>query len=379
MSAPAPALASRLISRLDQAIIRAESPLQQECLKAERAAALARHGRIADARFALAGVRTQAKRHRSPALTAWVHMLDGLVDHFETVSPRARDKFQQAYEVAEKAGDAWMQSLASAWLATSAFNASDLQATGQHISQALRLAVPDHHAALARVGVVLADGYRFVGDDAQSRRWYDSARSHMLAEGDTAMLSVLLYNIAAMRAGRISLDDAFGRGDTELASQALLEIESSANFDWGTGAASLAAMIPVTRAQLLVVLQRYPEAASLFDGYLDKASKEGMAHREPRFLVDRAWCQFHRGYLTDAARDLRHAEAGLPTLVDDDDRAATLARMAAVMAGMGRNEESQALHQRAEAALQLHLAVQQRWQSVLDQAVSTAGKAPAQA
>jgi hypothetical protein len=98
-------MASRLIARLDQAIAQADSPLKRECLKAERGAALARHCRIADARFALAGVRSQAKRHQSPRLSAWAHLLDGLVEHFDTVSPRAREKFQLALDVATTAGD----------------------------------------------------------------------------------------------------------------------------------------------------------------------------------------------------------------------------------------------------------------------------------
>lgn len=51
-------MASRLVERLDAAIATAEDPLQRECLKAERAGALARHGLLDDARFALAGLRS---------------------------------------------------------------------------------------------------------------------------------------------------------------------------------------------------------------------------------------------------------------------------------------------------------------------------------
>ena len=42
----------------------------------------------------------------------------------------------------------------------------------------------------------------------------------------------------------------------EQARKALLEAESTANYDWGMGVASLSAMVPVIRAQLLVVLGR---------------------------------------------------------------------------------------------------------------------------
>eukprot|EP01035_Chromulina_nebulosa_P007574 gene7574-10229_t len=72
-------------TRLDLAIARCQVPLERECLKAERAGAMARHGRLADARFELAGVRSQSLRHRHPRLNAWVCMADGLIDHFESV------------------------------------------------------------------------------------------------------------------------------------------------------------------------------------------------------------------------------------------------------------------------------------------------------
>jgi tetratricopeptide (TPR) repeat protein len=131
-------------------------------------------------------------------------------------------------------------------------------------------------------------------------------------------------------------------------------------------------MVPVTRAQLLVALKRYAEAASLFDSCLDKASEEGMSHREPRFLADRAWCQAQRGYHTDAARDLRYAEAALVALVDDDDRAATLARMSATLAVLGRDAEASRLRGLADQALAAHQAVQRQWHEALNRAVAGA-------
>jgi hypothetical protein len=42
----------RVVLRLDELIAQADSPLDRECLKAERAGVLARLGLMADARFA---------------------------------------------------------------------------------------------------------------------------------------------------------------------------------------------------------------------------------------------------------------------------------------------------------------------------------------
>lgn len=343
-------VASRLIERLDGAIGAAADPLQREYLKAERAGAIARLGLLSDARFALGGLRTQNQRHKDTLLSAWISLVEGQIDHFDSIAPKAVEKFQRAFDLAESIGHAPMQALAASWLANCAFNASDTPALIGHVTTALRLAEPDQHPAHARVGLVLADTYRCSGDDAKSQTWYLRARAHASADGDSSMISVLLHNISAMRSGQIALDDAFGRADAEQARKALLEAESTANYDWGTGVASLSAMVPVTRAQLLVALGRFDEAARLFDEHLDRARQEGMAHREARLLADRAWCHVRLGHVSQALADARAAEAAVGAQRDADDRAAAYARLARIHRHGGRDSIAEALQAEADKA-----------------------------
>jgi tetratricopeptide (TPR) repeat protein len=364
---------SRLIDRLDAAIARAEEPLERECLKAERAGALARHGLLADARFALAGVRTQSQRRRDPGLSAWVSLIEGQIDHFEAFAPRAAEKFLQAHTTASSAGHSAMRALAAAWLATTAFNTSDARALAHWAVDALEHAAPTQHNARARVGLVLADAFRYVGDDERSQAWYVKAREHASAEGDTSMISALLHNISAMRSARIGLDDAFGRPNRPAAQKALLEADSTANYDWGAGASALAAMVPVIRAQLLVVLERFEEAHALFEAYMTRARNEGMAHRESRFSADLAWCHLRAGRINQALRAARVAERGLAAQFDADDQAATHARLARVLEGLGHSDEAADHQARADDALALHRVHQREWQDILSQALKPLG------
>jgi tetratricopeptide (TPR) repeat protein len=361
---------TRLVERLDLAIARADDPFRRECLKAERAAALARHGLLADARFALSGLRAQSQRHRRPILNAWVHLVDGLIDHFESLSPRAMQKFAKAHEHAVAAGDVPMQALASAWMAAVCSNCDSLAVTLHHVVDALSLAGPDCHAARARASLVLADTYRVAGDDAQAQRWYTQTRLHASAEGDGSMMSVLLHNLAAMRAARIGLDDAFGRAQLDDARQALIEIESVVNYDTGVGTDSLAAMVPVMKAQVFVVLSRFEEAVALFDAYLGRARQDGMGHREARFLADRAWSHQRCGRWPEAQRDARAAAAALAVLQDSDDRAAVEGRLAALYRAAGHEQEATQHAALAEAAWQEHLLHQQQMRQQLDAAVA---------
>jgi tetratricopeptide (TPR) repeat protein len=316
---------SRLIDRLDAQIAQAEEVFERECLKSRRAAVLARHGQFAEARFALAGLRSQSQRLRNQVLSAWVAFVDGLIEHCESLSPAARAKFQRAYDLASTAGDADLHSLSAAWLAMADFNASDVDATP----------------------------------------WYKLARQHAATEGDVSLVSVLLHNMAAFQAGRISLEGAFDRADLADAQRVLLEAESTGNYDAGVGNGQLMAEVPLLRAQLMTVLGQYDAAIALFDSQLPRARAEGQVHREARFLADAVFAEVKLGRLDEAARRLRAIAAVSALMTEHDDIAATHARLAAVTRALGRHEQADAHATQAEAALALHRAEQRRWAQAL--------------
>ncbi|MET0382392.1 MAG: hypothetical protein ABW032_03115 [Burkholderiaceae bacterium] len=356
---------SRLIEGLDSQIAQAEEVFERERLKSRRAAALARHGRFSEARFALAGLRSQSQRLRHPVLSAWVALIDGLIDHCETLAPGARDKFRRAHELAAATDDAGLRAECSAWLSTADLNANDVEATVGHAAEALRIAPEQSHAARSRAALVIGNAWRFAGDDAQAQPWYQRARGDAAAEGDVSLFSIMLHNIAAFRAGRISLDHAFDRADAAEAQRVLLEAESTGNYDAGVGNDKLMAEMPLMRAQLLTVLGRYDAAIALIDAQLPRARIEGQAHREARFLADALHGEIMLGRVDEAARRLRLIQTVLPLMTESDDLAATHARLAAATKALGREEQSQAHRIEADAALTRHAAEQRRWAAAL--------------
>jgi tetratricopeptide (TPR) repeat protein len=356
---------SRLIERLDAQIAQAEEVFERECLKSRRASVLARHGQFAEARFALAGLRSQSQRLRNPVLSSWVAFVDGLIEHCESLAPSARDKFHRAYDLASTAGDAELHSLCAAWLAMADFNASDVEATVAHAQEAMRVAPADGHAARARAALVVASAWRVAGDDDRAIPWYKVARQHAAAEGDVSLVSVLLHNMAAFQAGRISLESAFERADLADAQRVLLEAESTGNYDAGVGNGQLLAEVPLLRAQLMTVLGQYDAAIALFDSQLPRARSEGQLHREARFLADAVFAEVKLGRLDEAVRRLRAVTAALPLMTEHDDVAATHARLAVATRALGRNEQADAHARQAEAALELHRAEQRRWAAAL--------------
>ncbi len=356
---------ARLIERLDAQIAQAEGVFERECLKSRRASALARHGQFPEARFALAGLRSQSQRLRNPVLSAWVALVDGLIDHCESLAPGARDKFRRAYDIAGAAGDAELHAMCAAWLATSDFNASDVDATVAHAAEAIRVAPADCHAARSRASLIVASAWRVAGDDTRAIPWYKVARQHAALEGDVSLVSVLLHNVAAFQAGRISLDDAFGRADPADAQRVLLETESTGNYDAGIGNAQLVAEVPLLRAQLMIVLGQYDAAIALFDAQLPRARGEGQVHREARFLADALYAEVKLGRKDEAVKRLRAVQAALPAMTEHDDIAATHARLAIAARGLGREQLADSHHAEAETALSRYRTEQSRWAAAL--------------
>jgi tetratricopeptide (TPR) repeat protein len=366
----------RLVVRLDEAIAREESPLARECLKAERAGVLARLGMTQEARFVLSGLRTQAQRHRSPRLHAWAWMVDGLISHFEAMGTPSREKFSRALSLATAVRDEPMMALSAAWLGACAFNAHDLSALSEHLGMALRLAAPDHHAVHARVGLILAIGFRLVGDEPRSRHWYQVTREHAGEDGDTSMMSAMLYNIAAMRAARIDMDDARGRACPDEVRRALLEAESTSNYDDGAGATARTASLWLVRAQLMLVMGRFDEALALFDAHRAAILAQGNTRRDARFSAERAWCHVRLGDAVSARQDLQKALVGLGGAMDTDDRFTTHARLAQVCAELGEHAELARQRALADEALLAHEAAQQALLAALQRAIVLAGLSP---
>jgi hypothetical protein len=357
---------SRLLERLDAAIARSEDILERECLKSRRAAALARHGHLPQARFALAGLRSQGQRLREPVLAGWIALVEGLIEHCETLAPAARARFRLAREIAHGAGDPGLLAECAAWLANADLNASDADATATHAAEALRVAPADGHAARARAALVAGNAWRFAGDDACAQAWYQRARQHAAAEGDLSLVSIMLHNLTAFQVARIGLHDAFGRADPADAQRALLEADSTGHYDAGVGALNLEEEMPLMRAQLWIVLGRYEPAIALIDDQLPRARRQGDGCREARLQADALFGEARLGRLEEARKRWRLLPPLLPLLADADDLAATHARLAAAAELLDRPDAAAEHRAQAHEALARHEAEQARWAAALE-------------
>jgi tetratricopeptide (TPR) repeat protein len=331
---------SRLLTQLAARIAATADPVEAACLRAQRSIYLARQGKRDEAEAIVRAIRDEFGRAPSAVVTAWISLAEALNHFYSNPGPQAMDRLKRADALSRAMNHPVLVPLCAAWLAHMEFNANHMEAMLQHAGEALRLAQPVHHAALARVSLVIADAFHFAGRFDLAKEWYAAVRDHALAEGDDAMISAMLHNIATFRANNVRLSDAFGAKDTGLAARAMLEAESTKNFDIGIGTTSLSLFVPLLRAQLLTIEGRYADALELFEGNLGDAETQGMARLLTSFHADCAWCNVNLGKAEESRRNIEKAVALAGNRCDPDDLATSYARIAMVLQALGQAKEA---------------------------------------
>jgi len=375
---------SRLQARLDVAIAAAPNPFAARCLRAERAALLARQGQLEAARAAIDELTTQLAWEPNAALRGWLALAEGLLGYYSALGRGAQGLIEEAYLLAQQGGPALtrLHALAAAWLANMAFANDDMPRMAALVREALDGAAPDHHGTRARATLVAGYAYHFAGANTRAQPWYEASRRHAIADGDETHLSALMHNQAWMRASQARLALLFdaGSGRVEQAdavAHALMGAESIGHYDAGVGTASLGSLVPMLRAQVLTAQARWGEALALFESHFDAALGDGLRRLAPCLLADRAWCEWHAGQPRKATALAAAAEQALLQPCDTDDRAMATARLAQVREVLGDQAAAQRLRAESQTLYATHCEQQQRLVTLLDAAI--AGMDPASA
>ncbi len=321
--------------RLESQITGAKNKHAADCKRVERAAYLCRLGSTSEALSELDLLRGEYKNNPSAEISAWIHLADGLIEHFTTMNPKARDKMMRSNALSAAAGLKSLQALSLAWLAHFDYTQGRFDAMLESIKLSLPLSKYSP-AAEVRVSLVVAQAYHFSGEFQMANPWYLRARIVAVREGDEATISALMHNMAWLRSqGLREIDCELAppnRGDGE---HALLGSESTENFDAIIGSSSLESIMPILRAQILTALGQYEEALRIFVEGMSTAVEAGLGRLHGSLLADRSWCYFNLGLVDEARQDALAGEAKSGASDHDDDLALTHARLAQTFDGLG--------------------------------------------
>lgn len=361
---------SRLLNNLDTAIAAATQPVQADCLRAERAGLLARQGQMAEARAVLSALQVQYTRQPNVSVSAWLSLAEGFVSYFSDLNRGARDKISRAYALGTAARDTRLRALSAAWIAHIDYVDHDMEAMARRIGECFELAEPEHHAARARACLVVAQAYHYGGRFDSAQPWYAKARQHANTEGDEAMLSAVMHNMAGLLANESRQTVLRGVEDDAVTRRAMLGVESTGNFDALVGTGSLDALVPLLRAQVSSLQGRWADAVSLYEAHFSDGLLQGLDRMRAFLGADLAWCRLQLGQTEGALKDALAADVAASHDRDVDDRAAAHSRLAQVFAQLGQAQSAARHKAQADIDWRTHERDQALVVSLMDKALA---------
>lgn len=194
---------SQLLARLKRNLDQSVDPLERAEVSAQIAGNLARMGRFDEARHMVGAVRQQFGQGQSGRVTVWLMLAEGLIHHYEDLSPTAMERVRGAQALGLAMGYSTIVALASAWKAHIEFERSDFEPMIASIELALKNVAPEEHDAQTRVAIVLSNAFMIAGEREQGQFWFKHGHQHAVKNGDQASIDALLYNRAAFLLARL--------------------------------------------------------------------------------------------------------------------------------------------------------------------------------
>lgn len=349
-------MASRLLAQLDEDARTATSPETWSRAVCRSAAYLARQGFSAEANDRILKVRNAFGGELHVDVASWVMLAEGVLHFTLGEMYQAYDRIRRAYGLAVALRSESARPSCAAWMAHIEFNSGRFDLMCTHLIEVLIDAKPEDYNARGRACAVLADAYQRAGRYDLARPWYEQTRLHATAEGDQAMLSAVLYNVAAFRTANLRLADTFGELDTSEMKRAIMEANSSLTYDFAVGSTSFISLGPMLFGQLLCLDGRFSEASILLDEIIEKNLRPSDL---VLLLCDRAWCYANLDRHLEAEEICSKVISSISALTDTDDIAYTNFRISQIFQLLnGESELSRMFRSQAITAIDAHKAFQ---------------------
>lgn len=348
---------SRLLATLNEQAAKTTDPLVWARTVCKAAAHYARHGMSPYALKAIGVVRDHYGVNLDPEVASWLMLSEGVLHYFKANTKDAYDKIRRAYGLAVALQTESALPVCAAWMALVEFHDGEYTKMSSHIEEALTTAKADDHPAHARAALVLADAYHLAGSYSLARPWYERARLRSADDGDNATLSAMLYNVAAIRAANVRLDDTFGVESTAEAHRAGMEIASSRHFDHAIDSHGLDFLSLLLRGLIKTVSKNFDEALDLFR---DVDTVKLQSQMLSPMYVDMAWCLANTGKTKDGIQHMQLAIDNIDHLFEADDKAYVNSRISQILILLNEPEDSKPFEFEAKKSLNSHRAFQQR-------------------
>lgn len=256
---------SQLLVRLGRELERQVDPVERAETTARMAAALARLGRFESARDAIHALRNQYGQGQSGRVTVWLMLAEGLIHHYENLSPAALDRISRARLLASAMSYKTVVALSATWQAHIHFEQSDFESMISSIELATANISESDFDAQTRLAIVLANSFMICGDQEQSHKWFMQGHGYAIRNGDQASVDALLYNRAAFNLAWFRALNCVEPVSAEELGRIRREVDSAKNLQDLTQISALSSHVLLLDARLMILESRYEEAVSALE------------------------------------------------------------------------------------------------------------------
>ena len=347
---------SRNEKRLQSEAIRSNNTQEKRLKRAELAAYQSRIGRFDLARIEIDNLRKENSEIPCLKVSIAIHIAEGLYNYFSDVGVTSADSMERAYALSVAGGELQFQALSASWLAQWEYSRFNFPALWRYVTESLRLADPKNSSALSRAYLVGAQALHLADRADLARNWYK--KSHEIASRvqDDATVSAIMHNTSWLQMLCLRQEVLAGISDKSGGRQALLNAQSTANFDLLHGDTSWNQLKPLLQAQISSLIDKPDDALKI---YIDNFSEIHSAGRLRSYLsADVAWCFLRQNINKEALLWADISEMSLPEVSQSDDRAATHSVLSIVYNNISMFEKSKIHSESAKKLWNEHIGIQ---------------------
>jgi tetratricopeptide (TPR) repeat protein len=318
---------SRLLARLEERIAVSRDGEKEELL-AERAAYLARSGRVEVALSEIAAVRQRSLKPSNSRVSAILNLAEGLCHYYKDMNPTAEDRFARSRAIAQLGGHADLIARASSWLGLVKYGDYKFIDMVRCIDESVEVTDELEPSAAARSSLNIAQTLHLANRFDMSLSWYRRAHLMAVETEDEATISAMLHNMASIWASNTRNASLGGPETPDSSRQAFMGALSTFNFDELVGISALGIFTPLLEAQISSLNLDYERALLLYESNLSELKLKVGGGWQAWLLADRIWCRLKCGVGEDAVNNLDSVFALLDDCQHPDDQAAAQMRMA---------------------------------------------------
>lgn len=189
---------SMYVNKLNEQISVAADIASKCCLRAERAAYLARLGELQIANQEIQSLRELNATLRNGEVSIYISIADGIYCYYGDMTVGAYDKFQRARVLSVALGQRDLLAKSACWLALIEYGAQAFERMFGLMEESVTNLGSDDPSTLARLAMLVAQTIHLGNRFELASSWYRLAHIHASLASDSVSISALLHNMASI-------------------------------------------------------------------------------------------------------------------------------------------------------------------------------------